>query len=173
MPVGLRNLLITTMACLLLPVAAQAAVRVLIRYASQLENDKAVRSFVQPYTLLSSANIVYAQCGTELGITSEQQTWLKAQFEQVSRDYLKAYDDAFIAQTGVASGKDMTDQYVKALTDQQQVAVNRTALAIQQKKCRDSQITRIADYIETLRQQDLAEKAQPVPASAPATPIKN
>lgn len=178
-PVSGRSLLIAMMACLLLPVAAQAGRIVLIRYAEQLEKNKEVRQFVQPYALLSSANVVYAQCGTELGITPEQQTYLKTKFEEVSRAYLKAYEDAYYAQVQAPSGKEMTDQYVKALTDQQQAAVNRMALAIHQKKCKDSQIVRFADYVETLRQQELgiaspaAAAPAAAPVAAPATPPQN
>jgi hypothetical protein len=170
MPVATAALALVVVTALALPfvVAAQAPQRVLIRQVSQLDEDKGVRAMGQTYSALSAANVVYAQCATERGITDEQKKYLSEKFTSVSRSYVIAYKDAYVNHAQALPPQKLVDDVASSIAAQQQKAVNNTALRIRKKGCNDPRIKAMAEYTESLRQKDLADQNRtPVAPAAP------
>lgn len=150
------------------PLAASARqARVIISKASQLADDPAVRKFVEPYRLLSSANVIYAKCDVELEIGDTQKHYVAAEFSRVSNAYMQAFDEAFRARTGTASPKKMVHDYYRHLLTAQKAAAINMARVVKNNSCADSQIRDIVRYYDTVQKQggETVPVNQPSPAA--------
>jgi hypothetical protein len=140
---------ILMLAATALPTVSDAAV--IVRSAKQLSQHQEVRRWVPLYEALSGANIAYAQCGSDYGITDVQRDYLNDLFIATSKSYTQAYVDAYAARVGYQPTQPFVDEVSEILQAQQQQVVNQTALAIQQQGCRDSVIDTIITYPEKHR----------------------
>jgi hypothetical protein len=125
--------------------------RVIIRKAEQLEKNKAVREIEQPYRALSAANVIYAKCDKDYGLTQAHKDWLKAKFEETSKTYMKAFDDAYVAYVGVPSTMELRKDYARYITERQKGVVTSMATLIHQKGCADGRLKPIMTYVEQMR----------------------
>lgn len=149
---------------LVAPLELAAQQRVIIRSVKQLAMDADVRSHVENYWFYSGANVVYAQCGKALGISDEQQQYLRDKFTLTSKQYVAAYLNAYVSRVHAPPPKALGEDVVKTVTAQQQAAVNSMALVIRQRGCNNGSLRQIAKYLEQLRQQELtASKVEPLP----------
>jgi hypothetical protein len=132
-----------------LPTVSDAAV--IVRSAKQLSQQQEVRRWVPLYEALSGANVAYAQCGSDYGITDVQRAYLNDLFIATSKSYTQAYVNVYITRVGYEPTQPFVDEVSKILQAQQQQVVNQTALAIQQQGCRDAVIENIITYPEKHR----------------------
>jgi hypothetical protein len=151
---------------------AQRDARVLIRFPSQLMDDKAVRSLSNQYSALSHANVIYELCQDQFAISEAQQTYRKAKFTEVSNNYLRAFDTAYRARTGAPSPQDMMKKYVAYLTDQQKKIVGNTSKTVREKGCsKGGEARRAFKAVGEMYEADMAKGTLPAGAvSAPANP---
>jgi hypothetical protein len=144
-----------------LPVVSHAQVRVIIRQASQLADDKEVSGLMQLYSLASGTNVLYVQCGDALGITQAQKDFLAQHFAQLSQATMQSFHNAFKARTGGVSTKELADSYYAYMVAVQQEAATRTATLIAQKGCGHNSFPRMIEYYEQLKNTDAAGASQP------------
>ena len=137
---------------------------------SQLEDDKNVRQYREIYLALSGANLIYGKCTKELDIEDSDQAYLKQKFTDVSQNYVRAYQDAYVDTTGAAPPQSFMNDVAATLTARQQDAVDNVALIIREKGCGNGRLRPFVKYVETLHKQDRdAANAKPV---APAQPYQ-
>lgn len=180
MPV--RNALLLLSAALLLAVPGMATAkgkRVIVRHASQLAEDPNVAKQARLYRFVTSANTVYAKCGHEWNITDMQKQYVAEKFDRVSRDYLKAFEEAYQGYFYAPSPQELVNDYVKTMTEQQKKAIDAMLEQIQPRgttspKCRSAEIGQFIRSVEAMRLQDeldakaAAEKAAAEAAQKPA-----
>ena len=167
MPVATSIVWTIAAAAMLLAAAPAQAGRVLIRQVSQLYDDPGVRQTSAMYEALAGANVVYAQCGSKLGITPDHQGYLAAKFDEVARAYVAAYSAAYSARVKGAPSERLLADITKDITAQQQRTVNNTALAIQKRGCTEPRLRHITRYVDELRARDLAAPKTLAPVAAP------
>lgn len=166
MPVTRTFLLLASalvVAALIAPVAGEAKVRVIVRYASQLADDPAVHKNEVLYKYLSGMNVIYAQCDQQWQFSPEQKKYLSDKFTSVSKDYLKSFEEAYQARFYAPSPQALVDDYVKTMTTQQQNAVNTMAEDLAHNKCKGQNLKNMLQDFDMMRLQDAAKAAE-VPA---------
>lgn len=144
-------------AMLLVPMMAAAEKKPkAIMTVHSLAKDKPVKAFVQPYTLASSAKVIYDTCATEIGITETQAAYFAARYKKMNQGYLRALDDAFMSRMRIESPKSMIADYKAYMAEIAKPAIERTEKAIASAGCMDKSVVAMVDYY---RQIEDAEKA--------------
>ncbi|MDX2095993.1 MAG: hypothetical protein SFW64_08690 [Alphaproteobacteria bacterium] len=156
MPV--TGLTLAAFALLLLgaPGVVQARARVIIRHASQLQDEAGVVRASQPYLALVRAHVLYEECGEALGISAAKRQYLLAQFVPAANAYQAAYQEAFEAHVGVPPTQEMVDDIAAFITRQQQMAVDRMAGILRDKGCFQGKALKLQRYVDALYQRDTA-----------------
>jgi hypothetical protein len=160
--VNLHKMVVTAAALLVVGAAftaeAQRQRRVIIRSASQLDNDPEVRKLAQPYQSFSALKIIQAQCSSVIPFTAEQNKFLNAKYADLSKRYMAAYIDAYMAQIKAPPEQAFVDDVVKTVTANQQKAVNSMTSVVQGKRgCASGQLKPFVKYMEQVRKQDAAD----------------
>lgn len=137
-------------------VQAQARARVIIRHASQLQDEAAVVRASQPYLALARAHVLYEECGEALGISEAKRQYLLAQFVPAANAYQAAYQEAFKAHVGVPPTQALVDDIAAFITRQQQTAVDRMAGILRDKGCFQGKALKLKRYVDALYQRDTA-----------------
>jgi hypothetical protein len=132
------------------PVLAQAQQPVLISHAYQLTRAPAVKSTGQTYEALASAYVLYEQCGAELSIPDAEKTYLTEKFASVAREYQIAYQDAYMTYVGASPKQALVDDIAASIKQQQQKAVNTTALLVRQRGCKNGHFRKMRKYVDKL-----------------------
>ena len=171
MPITSTFLLVAVATLALLPFGRPAyAQRVVIRNVEQLATDEEVRMLSASYTALSAANVVYKQCDKELSIVPAQKDYLEHKFLDVSKDYLAAYQNAYITRVQAPPKQALVDEMVASIKVQQQKAVDDIARFIQRQTCVDDRIFAITNYVEALRKRDAVPAASNIPVLSDTNP---
>jgi hypothetical protein len=151
-----------------LPALAQPK-QVIIRRATQLADDDAVKKLVYPYRLLTTANIIYEKCATELAITDPQKQYVAKLMTDTSAAYMQALDAAYRSRTGVSSPREMVSEYQQYILAQQRDASQEAVIIVRNNGCTEKQITDVVKYYNTLQANELAATAAS-PFAVPTTP---
>ena len=169
MPIARAIAASVAVALLLLPPALYAQERrVLVRQAAQLTSDPKVRSFEEPYALVSSAYAIHERCAEKLGIAPEQTDFVKSRYAKLAQGYMDAFNQAYIARFRAPPPKELTEDFQRYIATVQKKAVTAILSNIDHRGCDTSHIGKILAYFTKLQQIEVrAEANQPPTPESP------
>jgi len=128
----------------------------------KLAKEKPVQAFVQPYTLASSARVIYDTCATEIGITEPHASYFAARHQKLTKAYLQAFDDAFVSRMKAPSPQSMRKDYAAYLAKIAKPAIERTQKAIASAGCTDKTVVAMVDYYKKIEEAEQAGHTIPL-----------
>ncbi len=148
---------------LMVPVMAGAEAKPkAIITVDKLVKDKPIKAFVQPYTLASSAKVIYETCAKELGISQAHASYFATRHQKLTKGYLQALDDAFISRMKKPSPESIKKEYAAYLAEVAKPAVERTQKAIASAGCTDKTVVAIVDYYKKIEEAEQAGHTVPL-----------
>ena len=162
MPIARRLLLVGAMVMFPVVAHAQSSVNWSIRTAEQLAKDRTVRVYEEPYILAAAGLAIIARCGSELGITPEQEEFIKKRYLAVGKAYLKAFEDAYVRRLQTPSSPALKEDYVRYLKDKQKKAAAQIYEVAEGKRgCKEGRFSTIIRYFDKRHRAEIIGKPYP------------
>lgn len=147
--------------------AYHAQAEVIVRSVDDLTRDPKVARIGGEATTIAALTVIYDRCGNVYNITDEEKARVREEFDQATRDYMQAYQDAYSTRVGVLPEQKMVLEYRQIIIDRYQKTADSLAQAIatSENGCRAGAVNRILNYFAELKKTKAKNAAQTQPTT--------